>query len=129
MRRLLAVSLMALTLGSCAGTMPAVTGSIINPIGYRELASIEASYGIALAGAVAYRNRPRCTRSQLESFANLCARRSIVIKLQHADQIAQLAIGRAAAFISNNPTLDASSVVQAASMAVGAFISLQAGSS
>lgn len=123
MRRLIPI-LLAISLSGCAGMRPMI--SIQNPISDNTLASLEASYGLALTAAVAYRNRPRCTRTRLESLSYLCARRSIVVRLQHADQVAEIALGRAASFIANNPTLDASSLIQAASAAIGAFSELGA---
>lgn len=118
MRRVLIPILLAISLCGCAG-LPRL--SIPNPISEQTLSSLEASYGLALTAAVAYRNRPRCTRTALESLTNLCARRSIVLRLQQADQLAETALGRAASFIANNPTLDASSLLQAAASAIGAF--------
>lgn len=101
--------------------------TVRNPVSNTTLATIESAYGVALAGAVAYRNRPRCTTTALESVSNLCARRSIVLKLQAADRQAQVALGKATIFIRNNPTLDASSVLQAAQGAVDALNQIQSG--
>lgn len=113
--------LVFLALGGCATT------PIRNPITTTQLATVESAYGVALAGAVAYRNRPRCTKTALESISNLCARRSIVIRLQQADQKAQIALGKAAIFIRNNPTLDASSLIAAAQAAVELLNQIQSG--
>ena len=119
MKRFLAIGLIALSLGACA--------TIKNPITNSQLATIESSYGVVLSGAVAYRNRPRCTKTALESVSNICARRSIVLRMQAADRTAQVALGRARAFVTNNPTLDASSLLQAAQDAVSIFAAIQTG--
>lgn len=118
MKRLLPL-LLVLALAGCA--------TVRNPVSTTELATIESAYGVALAGAVAYRERPRCTKTALESVSNLCARRSIVVRLQQADRQAQIAIGKANIFIQNNPTLDASSLLQAARGAVDALNQIQSG--
>ena len=101
--------------------------TVQNPISVSSLATIESAYGVALAGAVAYRNRPRCTKTALESISNLCARRSIVLKLQAADRQAQIALGKATIFIKNNPTLDASALLAAAQASVDALNQIQSG--
>jgi uncharacterized protein YceK len=119
MRKIIIALTLALSLGACA--------TVQNPINSTQLATIESAYGVVLAGAVAYRNRPRCTKTALESVSNLCARRSIVIRLQDADRQAQIALGKARVFTANNPTLDASSLLQAAQAAVNAFSQIQSG--
>lgn len=126
----------ALSLGACA-TLPDGTkvflpaASVKNPVTSVSMYDLKATYTIAQAGAVAYIDRyrqgHRCTKTALESVTNLCSRRSIVIKLQNADRVAQVALGRADAFIRDNPTIDASSVISAAQSAVGAFYEIQKG--
>lgn len=107
------------------------TASVANPVTLTSLYDIKASYAIAQAGADAYiqryRDGHRCTKTALESVTNLCSRRSIVLKLQNADRVAQIAIGRADAFIRDNPTIDASAVIAAAQSAVSAFFEIQKG--
>jgi hypothetical protein len=119
MRKFLLIGLVALSLGACA--------TVKNPITTGQLATLESSYGVVLSGAVAYRNRPRCTKTALESVSNICARRSIVIRMQKADAAAQVALGRARAFVLNNPTLDASSLLQAAQDAIAVFAQINTG--
>jgi len=119
MKRFLVIGLLVFSLGACA--------TVKNPITSSQLATIESSYGVVLSGAVAYRNRPRCTKTALESVSNICARRSIVVRMQQADAAAQVALGRARAFVRDNPTLDASSLLQAAQDAVAVFAQIQTG--
>lgn len=128
--RLGLLGLIALMLAGCAGGLPQLAQPAIrNPVGLKQLAVLESAYGVALSGALAYRNRPRCTVTHLESPTNLCARRSIVVKLIRADQIAEIALDNAQIFIANNPTLDASSVLQVATRAIAAFTAIQSGGS
>lgn len=134
MRRLVIALCASLALAGCATNpltgQPSLLPSIVNPVSETRLASIEASYGIALSAATAYidnyRVGNRCTRTNPESLTNLCSRRSVVLQMQSAIRTAQDALGRARAFTANNPTLDASSVVEAAAAAVGALQALSA---
>ncbi len=135
MRKIIAIAF-ALSLGACA-TLPdgtkvfLPTASVKNPVLPASLYDVKATYAIAQAGAVAYIDRyrqgHRCTTTALESPTNICSRRSIVVKLQNADRVAQIALGRADAFIRDNPTIDASAVMYAAQSAVAAFYDIQKG--
>lgn len=128
-------ALFALSLGGCAGlgdklgTMSTIaTLSVKNPVSTTNIASVESAYGIALVAANAYADRYRdgfrCTTTSLESASNLCARRSIVLKLQAADRNAQVALNKAKAFIARNPTLNAGALIDAAQTAVSAFAAI-----
>jgi hypothetical protein len=127
MKRILAIVFLGISLAGCASTggiegfTRLITTGIANPVTPAALSDVKNAYGIALAAAVAYRERPRCTKTHLESVTNLCARRSIVVKLQQADLKAQAALAKADMFVADNPTLNAGSVIQAASLAVSAF--------
>ena len=128
MKRLFALLLLVPLLAGCAHNPDgSLITSIPNPVTNTQLATLESAYGVALAGAVAYRNRPRCTKTALESVSNICARRSVVVRMQQADKTAQVAIGRARGFVIANPTLDASSLIQAAQDAIAVFSSIQTG--
>src|SRR5216684_5675923 len=136
MRRLILALTISLSLGACVKgpggtTIFLPTESVTNPLGPTSLYDIQATYAIAQAGADAYvqryRDGFRCTKTKLESATNICSRRSIVVKMQNADRTAQIAIGRADAFIRDNPTIDASSVISAAQSAVTAFYQIQQG--
>lgn len=108
--------LVAFALSACA--------TIQNPLNVTKLAQIESAYGIALAAAVGYYELykvNRCTVLRPESPTNFCARRSVVVKLQAADRKAFIAMHAARVFVHNNPNLDASSYISAASLAIGAM--------
>lgn len=129
MKKVLIAAFVALSLGGCVngkvlGVIPPL-GSVKNPVSVTRFATIEATYGIALTAANAYADRyrkgNRCTTTRLESLTNLCARRSIVLKMQAADRDARIAMGRAKTFITANPTLDATSLLDAAAAAVSTF--------
>jgi hypothetical protein len=129
-----AVLCASLALAGCASgsrislpSLSVLTASAPNPVTAEDFAAIESAYGVALAGAVAYRNRPLCKKTALESVSNLCARRSIIVRMQDADRRAQVALGSARVFIRDNPTLDAGALISAAKAAVGAFTQIQSG--
>lgn len=125
MKKYLVIGALALSLAGCAtqnGTVSFLP-SVANPITSTRLVSIESAYAIALTGVNAYvqnyRDGHRCTVSAQESIANLCSRRSVVVKMQNAVRVSDAALGRAKTFINNNPNLDPTSVLDAAEAAVG----------
>jgi len=135
MRKLIIALTLSIALAGCANingkSVFLPTASVANPVTSLSMYDIKATYAIAQAGAEVYiqryRDGFRCTKTKLESVTNLCSRRSVVLRLQTADQRAQIALGKADAFISANPTIDASSVISAAQLAVSAFSEIQKG--
>ncbi len=130
MKKLASLVIVGMLLSGCAtpfGTKvgEVFTTGIANPITTTQIYNLEAAYGVALSGAVAYRERPRCTKTALESISNICARRSIVVKLQDADRKAQIALANLKNFVNANPTFDASALFDAATTAVTTFNQLQ----
>lgn len=120
MRKIALVIAMALGTSGCA----LLTG-FNNPISLNELGGIESSYGIALSAAVAYRSLPLCKTGTIASATNVCAQRSIIVKLQTADATAEAAIVAANAFVAANPTLDATSVITAAQSALAGLQAIE----
>lgn len=125
MKKLFGILILGLFLSGCAtGFNP--FGSIQNPINNNRLAEIESSYGIALSAAVAYRNTRLCKKTEQASISNVCAYRSVILKLQAADRNVQTALMNARKFIRENPTLDAFSVISVAQQALVGFQAIQA---
>jgi hypothetical protein len=118
--KIIAVCLLALSLTACAG----IPSPIVNPVTTTSLYDVEAVYGTTLVGAVAYRNLPLCKKSNPFSASNICAYRSIIVKMQAADRKAQIAIVAGRKFITQNPTIDATSVINIAANAVATFQSI-----
>lgn len=131
-RVLVAIMLIAIApgLGACAALYKANGLSIANPVTNNRIYDIEAGYGVVLTAAKVYvdnyRAGKRCTVQKPESLTNLCSRRSVVIKIQQADANAQVAIAKAKGFILRNPTLDPSSVLDAAQTAVDTLRTINA---
>ena len=121
MKRIIGILILGLALTGCAAF-----GSIKNPITADRLAAIESSYGIALSAAVAYRNTRLCKKNEQATLSNVCAYRSVILKLQAADRVAQRSLIDARKFIRENPTLDAFSVINVAQQAVTTFQTIQA---
>jgi hypothetical protein len=121
--------ILALTLSlSLAGCLPP---AIPNPVSPTSLYDVEATYAIAQAGVDTYiqryRDGFRCTKIKPESVTNICSRRSVVVKMQNADRVAGIALGRAEAFVRDNPMLDATSVISLAQQAVTGLYQIQQG--
>lgn len=94
MRHLILVIALALPLGGCFLTAPLVEKN--------TLYGVQNSYGILLSAAVAYRQRPLCTKIHPFSVANLCAKYGVIQALQAADKKAQVALASGNALASQN---------------------------
>lgn len=110
--------LFALALGGCA--------SFNNPITLNEIGGMESAYGLALSAAVAYRNLPLCKTGTVATVTNICAQRSIIVKLQQANRGAIVAIHAARDFVVNNPTLDPVTVIGQAQRALAGLQAVEA---
>lgn len=111
--RFFVIALTALALAGCA--------SFKNPVTLTTQYDIEAGYLTAENIAVAYRNLPLCKTGTTPSFTNICARRSLVVRIQVAAAKAQAAILTLRAFTKNNPTLSPLGAIGAAQQALADF--------
>lgn len=118
MKRLFLVLTLALGLSGCAG-MPSI--QIGTAVTFNTLEGVEAAYGVALNFERQYKALALCKTGTLPSVSNICARRSVIVRLQAADKQAVAAITAAADFTRRYPTVDPSNVISAASAAVGAI--------
>lgn len=96
-----------------------------NPVNNDRLAAIESTYGIALSGAVAYRNLRMCKKGEIATLTNICSYRDVIIKMQIADVKAQDAIANAKRYIAEHPFLDAFDILSLAQKAVSEFQGIQ----
>lgn len=137
--RMLAVVIVALTLGACAGPPVSVrdilsgtasvgiTTTVVNPVGRNELAAVQNAYGAALALAVNYRRHCYPGNVAVQPPPVGCSnRRANVLAIQSADRKAHAAIVSARNFVRNNPTISAFSAIGAARAAVADFQSTAA---
>lgn len=96
--RFLTIALSASLLASCA--------NVPNPVSQNDLATAEAGYKVLLRLAVAYRHLPLCHTGTTATLANVCAQRSVVVKLQQADRAVRNALKAAQA-----PTVSAGTML------------------
>lgn len=89
-----------------SGALLASCGTVPNPLTQNELATAESGYGVLLAGAVAYKHLPLCKTGTSISLTNVCARRSVIVKLQQADRAVQAALVAA-----RSPTVNAAAML------------------
>ncbi len=103
----LAILVLALSLTACA--------SMQNPVSRNTLVTAESGYGVVLSAAVAYRKL--CADKAIARAK--CA--PVVASLQAADRKVQVALKNLRAFVKNNPTVDATSLIIAVKDAVDDF--------
>lgn len=132
MKRLFIILAVTLSLGGCANlgkVAEFVTTGITNPVGAVNIYQAKNVYASALEIAAGYREY--CwSRAYAALMADPVAkpicqnRRPIMRTIQDADNKAFAAIQRAENFVRNNPTLNASAVINEALAAVSAFQSI-----
>lgn len=121
MKRLIPIMLLALALAGCAGTLP--TLNIANSVSLNTLEGVVSGYGILVNQENLAKAQPLCKTGTAPSINNLCVKRSTIVRLQAADKIANATVNQAVLFVKNNPSVDPSQYISAASNAI---ISLQA---
>jgi len=119
MRRLIIICFATFMLAGCQNGN--IFASIQNPVGNNTLAGAISTYGILDTAVIAYRGLPRCTKENNFSITNVCYKWSVLTQAQAYDKAANASINRAVEFQRNNPTLDASSYITAATAAVSTF--------
>ena len=110
----------------CLGLSLSACASINNPITLNEIGGMESAYGIALSAAVAYRSLPLCKTGFTATLTNVCAQRSIIVKLQAANRGVIVAVHAARDFVVNNPTLDPTTVISTAQRALSGLQAIEA---
>lgn len=95
--------------------------SVQNPISNDDFYYVKAVYASLALPVANYRELPLCKKSKPFSFTNICAKYSVIVKLQEYDNIAYNAISKADQYIASNQTLNLGSVVSAAKLAVDAY--------
>lgn len=107
--RAVLVATLAVAAAGCTTTgggisLSSLVTPIKNPVGGQQLAAVEATYGVALSGAINYRRLGICPPGTVETLANPCARRPVLLTMQAADLKAQSAIKSLRAYVAAHPT-------------------------
>lgn len=125
MKKLLAVFLIAFSLGGCASNDIAnrfnLFASVQNPISTDDFYLAKTAYAALALPVANYRELPLCKKSKPFSLTNICAKRSVIVKLQALDNNAYDALATAETYIASNQTLNLNSVISAAKIAVAAY--------
>lgn len=121
MNRLISIALLAFTLAGCA-SLPTI--NVANSVNLNTLEGVVSGYGILINQEVLLKQQPLCKTGSVPSITNLCVKRSTIVRLQLADKIANQSINQATLFVKNNPTVDPSQYISAASTALGALQSV-----
>lgn len=131
MRKILPVLLLSLVLTGCAGTkvgdfISAVTTTVVNPVSATNIYQVKNAEAAVLELSVAWRrncwSKPYVELMKEAVNKALCQnRRPTLRKIQDAKAYASLAIMEAEAFVRNNPTINATTAIQAAWNAISAY--------
>lgn len=117
----------ALTLSACAGGTPKTvtdlfrigTATIVSPVDSGNIFQIKAAYNVALNAANQWRDtcwsKPYAELMKSAITRTLCSnRRQVLRAIQQNEPKAFAAITAASTFVTNNPTLNASTLISAA---------------
>lgn len=118
MRKLLALTAVALSLAACN---PLPTVNIANSVNLNTLEGIVSGYGILLNQEILLKAQPLCKTGTVPSISNLCVKRSTIVRLQGADKVANATVNQAVLFTKNNPTVDPTQYISAASSALSSL--------
>lgn len=116
--RFLLVACAALMLAGCQNGFQLPSVNVGGTVTLNTVQGVEGAYGVALSGERTYKSFPLCRTGTSFSATNICARRSVVVRLQSLDRKAISAIDAMVSFVKNYPTVDATNVIAAAGAAV-----------
>jgi hypothetical protein len=104
-----------------AGCSSLPTLNIGNQVNLNTIEGVVSGYGILLNAENTYKALPLCKTGTTPSITNVCAKRSIIVRLQSADKIANTAVNTAVSFVKSNPSVDPSQYLTAAQNALTAL--------
>lgn len=113
MKKLLGLAL-ALGLGAC--TVP--TLNLASQVNLNTLEGVVSAYGIVVNTELQLKQVPLCKTGVNPTVNNICIKRSVIVKLQAADKIANTAVNQAVAFVKANPSVDPTQYIAAAQSAL-----------
>lgn len=119
MRKLYAAAMLlfGLALAGCQ-TVSLPSLNLNNAVTLNTIYGLENAYGIAINAANAYKALPLCKTGTKPSATNICAKRSVIVRLQPAVKRAQVAVNNAVSFAKTYPNIDITNVVAAAQTAL-----------
>lgn len=126
MRKQLVAAFIALSLltGCASGDLANrfnLFASVQNPISTDDFYLAKTAYAALALPVANYRELPLCKKSKPFSLAYICAKRSVIVKLQDLDSKAYDALATAEDYINSNQTINLASVISAAKIAVATY--------
>jgi hypothetical protein len=116
MRRLFLALAPILFLAGC--NVP--TLNIASQVNLNTVEGIVSGYGILVNAEIALKSLPLCKTNTNPSASNICVKRSIIVRLQSANRLANVAVNQLVAFVKNNPTVAPSQYISTAQNALAA---------
>jgi hypothetical protein len=113
MRKFIAIAALALSLAGCLPTI-----NVANSVNLNTIEGVVSGYGILLEQEKLLKTQPLCKTGTAPSINNICVKRSMIVRLQSADKIANATINQAVLFVQKNPTVDPTQYISAASSAL-----------
>lgn len=107
--------LAAMALGACD---PLPTLDIASQVNLNTEAGILSGYGIVVNAENALKALPLCLTGTVPSITNICAKRSVINRLQNADKTMNTSINTLVAFVKNNPSASPSQYISTAQNAL-----------
>jgi hypothetical protein len=119
MRKLVAATALAsgLVLAGCE-TVSLPSLNLNSAVTLNTIYGIENAYGVAVNAANAYKALPLCRTGTVPSAANICAKRSVIERLQTAMRRARLAVNNLVALQKAYPSVDVTNALAAAQSAL-----------
>lgn len=115
MKRLIPIILLAFGLAACS-SLP--TLNLSNQVNLNTLEGVVSGYGIVINAENGLKAQPLCLTGTSPSITNICVKRSLIVRLQNADKVANTAVNQAVAFVKNNPTVSPTQYISAAQAAL-----------
>lgn len=119
MRKLVAATALAsgLVLAGCE-TVSLPSLNLNTAVTLNTIYGIENAYGVAVNAANAYKALPLCRTGTVPGAANICAKRSVIERLQTAMRKARLAVNNLVALQKAYPFVDITNALAAAQSAL-----------
>ena len=119
MRKLVAATALAsgLVLAGCE-TVSLPSLNLNTAVTLITIYGIENAYGVAVNAANAYKALPLCRTGTVPGAANICAKRSVIERLQTAMRKARLAVNNLVALQKAYPSVDLTNALAAAQSAL-----------